>query len=242
MCALSTDPRPYDLTDGARDFEERYRTQQEPWRFGERAAELLRHDWILGAVRELAPHRLLDIGCSLGQLTRRLATLPSELYAVDISPTAVARARALLRANGAVRFAVASSMRLPFPSRFFDVVLACDGLYSWELDVEERQKAIAEIRGVLAKTGRALFTEHTRPERFDRFIGAIAAGGFRIVSVSYLYDRPWYQFESWFRGVRDSDVKKRLLRSVPIARALQAVGRVVGRTASRHVCVLAERE
>jgi SAM-dependent methyltransferase len=133
-------------------------------------------------------------------------------------------------------------MRLPFPSRFFDVVLACDGLYSWELAIEERQQAVAEIHRVLAKTGRAWFTEHTRSERFEQFIGAIAAGGFRIVSVSYLYDRPWYQFESWFRGVRDFEVKKRLLRSVPIARALQAFGRVVGRKASRHVCVLAERE
>jgi SAM-dependent methyltransferase len=226
-----------------RDFEQRYRTQAEPWRFGERAAEVMRHDWTATVVRGLAPHRLLDLGCSQGQLTRRLATLPAELYAIDLSPTAVTRARtAVSTVSENVPFAVGSSTLLPFASRSFDVVLACDGLYSWELERGERAAAIAEARRVLVPGGRALFTEHTRAERFDEFVGEIATGGFRIVTVTYLYDRPWYQFESWFRGLPEWRAKRRLLRNVTVARALQALGRLVGRTASRHVCVLAQRD
>jgi SAM-dependent methyltransferase len=121
-------------------------------------------------------------------------------------------------------------------------VFACDGLYSWELNAAERRRAIEEIHRVVRVGGHALFTEHTRPERFDQFIAGIAESPLRIVSVSYLYDRLWYQFESWFGAVRGSRVARRVLRSVRIARSLQTVGRAVGRSASRHVCVLAVRD
>ena len=95
---------------------------------------------------------------------------------------------------------------------------------------------------MLRPGGHALLTEHTRPERFEEFIGGIAKSSLRIVDVRYLYDRPWYRFESWFAAIREWRPVKRLLRSVGLARALQAVGRLFGRRASRHVCVIAVRD
>ncbi|HKW09327.1 MAG TPA: class I SAM-dependent methyltransferase, partial [Gemmatimonadaceae bacterium] len=140
-----------------------------------------------------------------------------------------------------VRFLSGSATSLPFDERTFDFVLACDGLYSWELDAADRHKALGEIRRVVRVGGHSLFTEHTRPEHFDHFIGGIVDGGFRVVSISYLYDRLWYQIESWFGPIRDLRVTRKLLRNVRVARSLQAIGGVVGRRASRHVCVLAMR-
>src|SRR5438067_7085483 len=226
---------------GQQHFERRNQTEEEPWRYGARAAELLRHDWIVRTVGELASRRLLDIGCSLGQLTTRLASVSNELYAADISLTAVARARTLV-AKRDVRFAAASAVRLPFAARAFDLVLACDGLYSWDLDAGERQASIDEIRRVVQVGGQVLFTEHARAERFEPFIDEIAAGGLHVVSVCYLYDRPWYQFESWLKLVRGWQPTKHLLQSRVVARALRALGHFAGSKGSRHVCVLAVRE
>src|SRR5207248_1156551 len=48
---------PAQLMTGRQHFERRYQTEEEPWRYGARAAELLRHDWIVRTVGELAPRR-----------------------------------------------------------------------------------------------------------------------------------------------------------------------------------------
>jgi SAM-dependent methyltransferase len=230
-----------------RDFEGRYRQHQEPWAFSERAAELLRHRWVVETVRSFAPKRTLDVGCSLGQLTGALARLETELHAIDVSPTAVARARARVndgttQPGRGVRFVAGSAVTLPIATGTYDFLTACDGLYSWELTPDERGRAVAELRRVLRVGGHALLTEHTRPTRFDEFVGEITGSGLRVVAIEYLYDRPWYQFESWFRSVRSLGVIKRLLRSEGIARALQGVGRLLGPRASRHICVLAVRD
>lgn len=234
-----------------RDFEGRYRSAEEPWSFSERAAERLRHRWVVDTVRRFAPRRALDVGCSLGQLTGALAELPMELHAVDVSPTAVTRARARIATGngrpershrGALRFVAGSAVTLPLASSTYDFLTACDGLYSWELGDDERHRAVKELRRVLRVGGHALLTEHTRPARFEDFIGEITRGGLRLVSVEYLYDRPWYQFESWFRSVRGVGAVKRMLRSETVARALQRVGRALGPSASRHICVIATRD
>jgi SAM-dependent methyltransferase len=74
-------------------FEEKYRDSRDPWNFSSSSYELNRYDEIM---------RLLDIrtfvhafepGCSIGVLTERLAARCRHLFAMDISPTAVAMAR-----------------------------------------------------------------------------------------------------------------------------------------------------
>lgn len=234
-----------------RDFEGRYRNNEEPWSFSERAAERLRHRWVVDTVRRFEPRRALDVGCSLGQLTGALALLPMELHAIDVSPTAVTRARARIgNGNGrpaegrtaSLRFVAGSAVTLPLASSAYDFLTACDGLYSWELNDDERHRAVKEIRRVLRVGGHALLTEHTRPARFEEFMGEITRGGLRVVSVEYLYDRPWYQFESWFRSIRGLGPIKTMLRSEAVARALQQFGRLLGPNASRHICVIATRD
>ena len=48
-------------------FEELHRSQREPWMFGARAAEILRHEWIVETVRRLAP--AIDVGCRMHRWT-----------------------------------------------------------------------------------------------------------------------------------------------------------------------------
>src|SRR5688500_11498044 len=117
-----------------RHFDALHRDGQEPWAFSERGVETLRHERTAALVRSFAPRRVLEIGCSLGQMTARLAELPADLVAIDLSPTAVRRARQRLEAPGAAAgvwraptFVGASALELPFAPESFDVVVASDG-------------------------------------------------------------------------------------------------------------------
>lgn len=220
-------------------FERLHRSEQEPWMFGARAAEILRHEWIVETAKRLAPATTLDLGCTVGQLTQRLAEALPGVSAIDVAPTAVQTARS--RTSSAATFSAGSATSLPIASECFDLVIAADGIYSWNLAPADRAEAVREIRRIVRPGRHALFTEHTRPHRFGDFVREIETSGLRVIRVDYLYDRPWYQFESWLRAVQGSSFARAVRRNVPIARALRSVGRMIGPNASRHICVLAER-
>jgi len=140
----------------------------EPFDYSRRAAEILRHRFVCLAVRRLDPNpaRLLDIGCSMGQLTAQLARLPQALFAVDLSPTAIRGARQRLRALGRpAHCVVASATALPFRAGTFDVVVLSDGLHSWQLPAEERRLALDQAHRVVRPGGHALLTEYLQPSR-----------------------------------------------------------------------------
>ncbi|WP_158508678.1 class I SAM-dependent methyltransferase [Gemmatirosa kalamazoonensis] len=225
--------------DALRHFEGLYRAEDEPWSFSERGVETLRHERVARIVAELAPRRTLDLGCSLGQLTRRLAELPTELHAIDLSPTAVRRARTLLPGPA---YACGSATELPFAPAAFDAIVASDGLYSWQLGPAECATTLCEIHDALVPGGHAVLTEHMRPSRFHEFVGMIEASPLRVVSVRHFHDRPCYQFEGWLKAVRHTRGARALRGSRTVARALCALGRPFGAAGSRHICVVARRE
>jgi len=138
-------------------------------------------------------------------------------------------------------FAAASALALPIASGGMDFVVAADGIYSWNLESRDRNRCLGEIHRILVASGRVLFTEHTRAFRFAEFVAEIERHDFEIERVDYLYDRPWYQVESWFKMLQGTSWVRSARRSDAIARFLQRVGRVFGPRASRHVCVLARK-
>ena len=224
-------------------FEELHR-RGEPFDYSRRAVEILRHRYICEAVRRLHPHprRLLDVGCSMGQLTVQLAAVAPALVAVDLSRTAIGNARERLRGAGArARFVLASVTALPFRDGSFDVVVLSDGLHSWQLPREERQLALAEAHHVLERGGHALLTEYLQPRVFPEFVAQVRASPFEVVSIEYLYDRLWYQIESWFKAVRHWSWVERVFASASFARFLCAVGRVFGGRGSRHIAMAARK-
>ena len=221
-------------------FENLHRETTEPFSYSERAVERLRHEWIARQVAAAASGRVLDLGCSRGQLTAMLAQLRFDLTAVDVAPSAIGAARTRLR-DQSVRFAAASALALPIASGRMDFVVAADGIYSWNLERDDRSRCLDEIHRILATSGRVLFTEHTRAFRFPEFVAEIEQHDFAIERVDYLYDRPWYQVESWFKMLQGNSWVRTARRSNAIARFLQRVGRVIGPRASRHICVLARR-
>lgn len=74
-------------------FEARYRAEPDPWDFAGSPYERSRYDAVLRALPRPRYARALEPGCSIGVLTARLALRCDRLDAIDVAPTAVARAR-----------------------------------------------------------------------------------------------------------------------------------------------------
>jgi len=98
---------------------------------------------LLAALAEVAPRRVLDVGCGDGRIPR-LYTSP-EVVCVDSSEAAVsaARDRGLDARLGDVRV-------LPFADSSFDAVTCNHTLYH----VDDRDRAVAELARVLRPGGR----------------------------------------------------------------------------------------
>lgn len=82
-------------------FDAKYRSAADPWNFAGSPYEQYRYDEIIQNLDEFSGEpdrrrfrRAFEPGCSIGILTARLAAICDEVIAIDISPTAVARARA----------------------------------------------------------------------------------------------------------------------------------------------------
>ena len=74
-------------------FEEKYRASRDPWNCSSSAYELNRYDEVMRLLGNRTFNHGFEPGCSIGVLTERLAARCRHLFAMDISPTAVAMAR-----------------------------------------------------------------------------------------------------------------------------------------------------
>jgi SAM-dependent methyltransferase len=78
------------------DFEGMYRSFDDPWECRKNVSELRRDMSLVMLLRERRYPRILDIGCGLGAFTERLRVAngePCEILGLDVSETAVAKAR-----------------------------------------------------------------------------------------------------------------------------------------------------
>lgn len=111
------------------------------WATGRDAPELA-----FQAVAELAPDRVLEVGCGPGELAGRIQReLGASVVALDISPRMVHLAR-----ERGVDARVGDAQDLPFPDTSFDCVVAAWMLYH----VPDVSRALGEFARVLRPGGR----------------------------------------------------------------------------------------
>lgn len=118
-------------------FEGMYSLCGDPWRYRGSAQETRRYDDLLDCMRsvrspeEWRQSRILEVGCSVGAFTQRLLELdPREVIALDISATALARARSSV-SSPRVSFLRQDIYAEPPPSGC-DFMVASDVLYYTE--------------------------------------------------------------------------------------------------------------
>src|SRR5262245_34180807 len=81
-------------------FEEKYRADDDPWRFASSAYEQRRYALTVAMLPARQYASAFESACSIGELTTRLAERCGRLLAMDASPAAVARARERCRGLG----------------------------------------------------------------------------------------------------------------------------------------------
>ncbi|MDQ1748425.1 MAG: hypothetical protein QOD07_2688 [Frankiaceae bacterium] len=97
---------------------------------------------------------VFDAGCGTGEHTLLAASLGATAYGVDMSPTAIERARAKAESRGlSVRFEAGDLLSLPLPAAAFDTVLDSGVFHSF--DDAERPRYVSVLSSV-ARPGAAL--------------------------------------------------------------------------------------
>jgi ubiquinone/menaquinone biosynthesis C-methylase UbiE len=241
---------PDDVQHRAAEFEQMYRSLKEPWKYSGRMAEVLRHEFVATLAPEICPEAswVLDLGCSVGQLSALLGKSFPRIASLDVSATAVWKAQEYCKTvtNGGkateFAFVVGSATELPFAAESFSLVVASDGLFGWELSEAAQRQVVSEILRVLKPGGAAIFTDYLGHKKFDRLLRLIDESPLHRERVEYLHDRLWYQMESWFHLVQESVVAKAVLRNRPLALGLRRVAELWGAQASKHICVVARKQ
>lgn len=121
----------------AADFNEYYRSA-DPWGIEDAA---FRDQVLLGVVaRHVAGKRVLELGCGEGHLTATLFANAASVLGIDISDTAISRAK--LRGIRNAWFEVADILAISFEG--FDVITAIECVYY--LSADERKAFFAKIK------------------------------------------------------------------------------------------------
>lgn len=157
----SKDYHDYYIKDGVfiGEFDQMYQNVEDPWNIGD--ADRLDLDvalTLLRATRE-APRRILDVGCGLGTFTNRIQGLFPEaaIAASDVSPTAVAKARARYPGIDFFVLDLNALDRQDLGGRRFDLIVMANTAWC----VLPRLEAILRcFRDLLAEGGSLLLTEH----------------------------------------------------------------------------------
>ncbi len=154
MSAARTDPEL---------FERLYRQRRDPWDFETSAYETAKYEHTIAALGERRYERAVELGCSIGVLTERLAERCMELVALDPSPTALAAARERLAGRRGVRF-ICGLLPEDLPAGPFDLAVCSEVLYY--LSEQLLADALDRLERRLAP-GAALIAVHWRPRERD---------------------------------------------------------------------------
>jgi cyclopropane fatty-acyl-phospholipid synthase-like methyltransferase len=155
-------------------FEVLYADGADPWHFATSSYERAKYDATLAALPMPRIGSALEIGCSIGVLTRRLAERCTTLLAVDIAENALAQARAACAASKNVAIA---RMRIPmdWPPGRFDVILLSEVLYY--LSVADLTQTARRVRASLEPQGHVLLVHYILPTNYPA-TGDTASEGF----------------------------------------------------------------
>ncbi|MGH9202170.1 MAG: class I SAM-dependent methyltransferase [Vicinamibacterales bacterium] len=179
-----------------------FRSRRDPWNFETDAYHAIRFDTIIDVIRRV-PHRsILDVGCAEGHLTRRLCGVGEHVVAIDVSPTAAARARETAVAAEVI---YATLGKVEF-DRTFDLVLCSEMIY-YATD------PVAAVRK-LNSLGHFVLVTYTSYEgdRLDRIFARIpvlhraACRYLRLFDAGKVVNRHGCRIVLWWSGALSEDV------------------------------------
>ena len=145
-------------------FDELYAHDADPWDFATSEYEAAKYEATLAALDP--PYAsALEVGCSIGVLTARLAERCDRLLAIDVAESALEQAR--VRAPRAIF----ERREIPeeWPDGPFDLIVCSEVLYY--LDDAALDRTLAEIARTLTASGSLLAVHWRRPTRTYPLLG-----------------------------------------------------------------------
>ena len=139
-------------------FERLYQDNPDPWNFKTSAYEHQKYEATLSALGTRRFEMAVEVGCSIGILTRRLASRCDRLLGVDFVPAAVAMARSRCAPLPGVSI---EQMQVPqqWPEGKFDLILFSEVLYF--LDEEDLRETCEHTLRSLLPGGLVLLVNYT---------------------------------------------------------------------------------
>jgi len=139
-------------------FEQLYRANPDPWNFTTSAYEQDKYDATLSALGARRFTRALEVGCSIGVLTERLAERCDQVLGLDFAPSAVAAARARCAPYPGVMI---EQMQVPqqWPDGWFDLIVFSEVLYF--LNERDLKEICAHATRSIVPGGQVLLVNYT---------------------------------------------------------------------------------
>lgn len=118
------------IDEKARTFFEELWKQGDPWELESSEFEQAKYARQLRIVNDRRYTRVLEIGCGAGHFTRLLASTADRVVGLDVAPTAIGRAQAIMSKPGVVDFRVANIMDYePRADGPWDLIVMSETIY-----------------------------------------------------------------------------------------------------------------
>lgn len=134
-------------------FENLYANEDDPWNFRNSAYERLRYDSIISDLSDSRYRYAFEPGCSIGELTARLAALCDGVLAIDCANNAIERARLRCSKTSNIELAV-GALPACMPDKPCDLIVFSEIGYYFERS--ELQSLIKQLWQLLEPGGRFL--------------------------------------------------------------------------------------
>ena len=182
-------------------FEGIFAGDADPWDLASSPYEAAKFDRTIAALSARRAAFPLEVGCAGGVLTERLSAVCDHLLAIDVSPTALERARQRLSGRRNVRFEAAAFPRDCPVLDGLDLVVLSEVAYYWsvaDLDLSTRRIADGLVEG-----GRILLVHWTGetdyPQTADDAVERLWLGLSNIMKVDLAERHPNYRLDLWSR-------------------------------------------
>ncbi|NCA10736.1 class I SAM-dependent methyltransferase [bacterium] len=172
-----------------------YRAHEDPWGYFS-AAEQIKYERTVAAARrwKAKPERVLEVACSLGHMTRLLASYADEVWAYDVSPTAVERARQRCAdlPGGRLHIDVGDALAPDYPPDYFDVIFIGDVGLGAHRDIGGAM--IREAIPLLRDEGLLVVVDNMKPRMQESYAAFVEHEGVDVIDRIWFDDRYWARF------------------------------------------------
>ena len=141
-------------------FDALYTADPDPWNFAASPYERAKYMLTLNAIPKPHYRSALEVGCSIGVLTRLLASRCDAVLAIDAAPTPLAEARRRCADLPGVRF---EQMFVPeqWPDGAFELILLSEVVYYFS--PEDVGRLAARVTRSLSRKGSVILVHWTGP-------------------------------------------------------------------------------